>query len=151
MRISLALAAFAFAVVEGLTTGTQAQAQTRLATPVADRSARVVAGFGDAPPAGAPPGGQGLYFSAQSLTPIIASARGRVVFIGEEEDGATVVMWHSGRVETRYVFEGVINVAVSRGDTVPAGTALGWLDDGALLYFEMRVRNEATDPSALLQ
>lgn len=92
----------------------------------------------------------GIDIVARTGTPIVASAKGRVSFTGEQgEYGLTVEIDHGHGVVTRYAH--MSRIRVRRGETVERGATIGnvgqtGLAVGPHLHYEVLVNGRAADP-----
>jgi septal ring factor EnvC (AmiA/AmiB activator) len=86
---------------------------------------------------------------APAGTAVRAVFAGRVAFADEYADyGKTVIVDHGNRHYT--VSANLAEIAVTVGDEVTSGSRVGTVGGssaGPLLYFEIRVGNETTDPA----
>ncbi|MDZ7704218.1 MAG: M23 family metallopeptidase [Trueperaceae bacterium] len=93
---------------------------------------------------------RGLDLRGNSSTPIYAPANGVVVYAGDlQVRGGTVMLRHGLGVCSTY--NHLSSISVEEGQTVPAGTLLGYagatgLVTGPHLHWEIRVLNEPVNP-----
>ncbi len=98
---------------------------------------------------------KGLWIAADRGTPVKASARGRVAYVGfMHRYGLIVIIEHEDNHFTLYGH--LDNVATSAGETVGIGEVIGQVGDSGGhertgVYFEVRKGTEPLDPSSWLQ
>ena len=101
-----------------------------------------------------PNGGQGLTISGILGQPVLAAARGRVVYTGTGllGYGQLIIIKHNESYLTAYGH--IESVAVVEGDAVEAGQRVAAMGNGPqgtpLLYFEIRLNGTPDNPLALL-
>ncbi|ROH86659.1 hypothetical protein ED208_14520 [Stagnimonas aquatica] len=122
------------------------QARGRMGWPV---RGPLLANYGD-PKVGGKLSWKGLWIAADRGTPVAASARGRVAYVGYmHRYGLIVILEHEDGHFTLYGH--LDGTAVKAGDSVSAGTNLGSVGDSGGhdrtgLYFEVRKGTEPLDP-----
>jgi septal ring factor EnvC (AmiA/AmiB activator) len=109
----------------------------------------LLANYGD-PKAGGKLAWKGLWIAADRGAPVVASARGRVAYVGYmHRYGLIVILEHE---DSHFTLYGHLDTAaVKAGDTVPAGSNLGSVGDSGGhdrtgLYFEVRKGTDPLDP-----
>lgn len=120
--------------------------------PIAGRY-RITAGFGDAGPAWSSGRHTGLDFAAQTGTPVVAAARGRVRDAGPDGRYGNLVTVDHGGVVTYYAH--LSRIVVDPGDMVGQAQQLGTVGStgnatGPHLHFEVRIGGVPRDPAAFL-
>lgn len=114
----------------------------------------LLANYGD-PKVGGKLAWKGLWIAAERGTPVKASARGRVAYLGfMHRYGLIVIVEHESNHFTLYGH--LDNVAVAAGETVGIGETLGQVGDSGGhertgVYFEVRKGTEPLDPRGWLQ
>ena len=114
----------------------------------------LLANYGD-PKVGGKLAWKGLWISAERGTPVKASARGRVAYVGfMHRYGLIVIVEHEDSHFTLYGH--LDNVATTAGETVGVGEVIGQVGDSgghdrSGLYFEVRRGTEPLDPRNWLQ
>lgn len=116
-------------------------------------SGKIVLGYGAKDPYGLP--SQGVTYSAQPGSPIVAPRAGRVVFVGPFKGyGLIVILQHPGGAHS--LLAGFGRIDAEMGQEVEAGEPLGILpsvskepDGASRLYFEWRHHGETADPAAV--
>jgi len=99
----------------------------------------------------------GVDLAAKEGTPVLASARGTVDFIGWKRGyGKLVVVRHDGRYSTYYAHLQSFPPALRRGQRVDAGQRIGAVGQtgdvtGPHLHFEVRERGTPIDPMFALR
>jgi murein DD-endopeptidase MepM/ murein hydrolase activator NlpD len=99
---------------------------------------------------------KGIDIAARVGEPILAAARGRVIFAGNRSNGYgnMVEIDHGNGVSTRYAHLSAIVVA--EGETVRAGAVVGRVgttgrSTGPHLHYETRINDEPVDPHRFLR
>jgi septal ring factor EnvC (AmiA/AmiB activator) len=93
---------------------------------------------------------RGLDLQGIPASPIIASARGHVAFVGRSPGlGQALVVDHGGGWRT--VYGGVAEAQVAVGDPLEAGQIVGLLGDSGQLHFELRSKTLAVNPTQWFQ
>lgn len=118
-----------------------------------DGAYRITARFGDTGPHWSAGRHTGLDFAADSGTPVLAAADGRVVAAGHAGRYGNLVTIDHGGVVTYYAHLSVVGVAA--GEIVLAGQRVGAVGStgnatGPHLHFEVRVDGVARDPAVYL-
>lgn len=91
----------------------------------------------------------GIDISAAAGSPVAAAGSGTVAAITRDTDGVPIiVVRHDGNLMT--VYAGLENVAVSKGQSVSAGTALGKVRSQGVVHFEVRNGFDSVDPEKYL-
>ncbi|MES2885390.1 MAG: peptidoglycan DD-metalloendopeptidase family protein [Pseudomonadota bacterium] len=127
------------------------QGRGRMAWPL---RGELLANYGD-PKVGGKLAWKGLWIAAERGTPVKASARGRVAYVGfMHRYGLIVIVEHEDSHFTLYGH--LDNVATSAGETVGVGEVVGQVGesgghDRSGLYFEVRRGTEPLDPRNWLQ
>lgn len=91
---------------------------------------------------------KGVWIEGRPGATVAAAAEGRVAFADERMEGygKTVILEHPGGAWTVYAHLSAI--LVKAGESVPAGKAIGRLDErNKRLYFELRRGDRAEDPA----
>lgn len=127
------------------------QGRGRMAWPL---RGELLANYGD-PKVGGKLAWKGLWIAAERGTPVKASARGRVAYVGfMHRYGLIVIVEHEDSHFTLYGH--LDNVATTAGEAVGVGEVLGQVGDSgghdrSGLYFEVRKGTEPLDPRNWLQ
>ena len=114
----------------------------------------LLADYGD-PKVGGKLSWKGLWIEAERSTPVKASARGRVAYVGfMHRYGLIVILEHEDNHFTLYGH--LDNVATAAGETLGLGEVVGQVGDSGGherpgLYFEVRKGTEALDPRNWVQ
>lgn len=91
----------------------------------------------------------GIDIAAAPGSTVSAAGAGTVAAITRDTDGVPiVVVRHDGNLMT--VYAGLDDLAVSKGQTVAAGTALGKARDKGVVHFEVRNGFDSVDPEKYL-
>ncbi|GFR39108.1 hypothetical protein PRECH8_24040 [Insulibacter thermoxylanivorax] len=95
--------------------------------------------------------GQGVLIQMPADTPVIAAAKGRVVFQGLTSSGLTVVIQHPDHVRTVYGWlvgaEVAENDWVEQGDLIARGVQEKGAAGSGVLYFSVRVDDAYVNPA----
>lgn len=92
---------------------------------------------------------EGIDISAAAGSTVTAAGSGTVAAITRDTDNVPIiVLRHDGNLMT--VYAGIDNVAVSKGQSVGAGTALGKVRDQGVVHFEVRNGFDSVDPEKYL-
>ena len=98
---------------------------------------------------------RGLDFKGPRGTPIVAAAKGTVIFAGWKSGyGQVVELSHGNGLTTRYAH--MSRLSAQRGQSVDAGEQIGLLGStgrstGPHLHFELRINNRAVNPRPFLE
>jgi len=97
-------------------------------------------------------GHQGLDYPAPKGTPIRATARGKISFIGTQRGyGKVIFIEHSYGYSTVYAHQSRFKKGLKKGGSVQKGQIIGYVgstgvSSGPHLHYELRVNNEPIDP-----
>ncbi len=97
---------------------------------------------------------EGLDIAAPAGTPVLASARGKVVYVGEQSGyGRLVIVQHPGARLSIYAHN--LKNCVAEGQTVDQGGVLALVGQSGqatspLVHFEVRIHGKPVDPRPLL-
>jgi len=97
-------------------------------------------------------GHQGLDYPAPKGTPIRATARGKIFFIGTQSGyGKVIFIEHSYGYSTVYAHQSRFKKGLKKGDSIQKGQIIGYvgstgISSGPHLHYELRVNNIPIDP-----
>ncbi len=122
-------------------------------TPLSER-ARINSAFGYRlhPVSGKWAGHQGLDYPAPKGTPIRATARGKISFIGTQNGyGKVIFIEHNNMYSTVYAHQSRFKSGLKKGASIEKGQIIGYVGStgiasGSHLHYEMRVNDQPVDP-----
>lgn len=122
-------------------------------TPLSERT-RISSAFGYRfhPVSGKWAGHQGIDYPAPKGTPIRATARGRISFIGIQSGyGKVIFVEHNNIYSTVYAHQSRFKNSLEKGEYVDKGQIIGYVgstgtSSGPHLHYELRVNNQPVDP-----
>jgi septal ring factor EnvC (AmiA/AmiB activator) len=89
---------------------------------------------------------RGIDLEGLSTAPVVASASGRVAFVGRSPGlGLALVLDHGGGWRT--IYGGLSETKAVVGDDLKPGVVLGFLGDSGILHFELRSEALAVNPT----
>lgn len=127
--------------------------QMFLKTPLSER-VRINSAFGYRlhPVSGKWAGHQGIDYAAPKGTPIRATARGKITFIGVQSGyGKVIFVEHDNTHSTVYAHQSRFKAGLKKGSTIQKGQVIGYVGStgiasGPHLHYELRVNNQPVDP-----
>ena len=124
-----------------------------LLTPLSQRS-RIASSFGlrTHPVSGKQKNHNGVDYPAPKGTPILATAHGKVSFIGAQRGyGKVIYIDHNNGYSTVYAHQSRFQQGLTKGSVIQKGQVIGYVGatgvaTGNHLHYELRVNNQPVDP-----